>query len=75
VGEILNRGALKVDFWDANRMAEQIIDVLDNPSLAEQLRTSACNEIRNLTWDAAARKCLSIYNFVSNQTEHTGQNN
>jgi glycosyltransferase involved in cell wall biosynthesis len=75
VGEILNRGALKVDFWDANKMAQQIIDVLDNPMLAEQLRISAAGEIQHLTWDAAARKCLSIYNFVSNQTETIGQNN
>jgi glycosyltransferase involved in cell wall biosynthesis len=75
VGEILNRGALKVDFWDANKLAQQIIDILDNPSLAGQLRSDATNEIRDLTWDAAARKCLSIYNFVSNKNELVGQNN
>ncbi|MFH1370298.1 MAG: glycosyltransferase family 4 protein [Planctomycetota bacterium] len=66
VGEILRNGALKVDFWDANKMADQIVDVLNNPFLAEQLRTTASDEIRNLTWDAAAKKCLSVYNSVSN---------
>lgn len=66
VGEILRNGALKVDFWDADKMAEQILDILNNPSLAEQLRTNAMKEIRNLTWDAAAKKCLSVYNAVSN---------
>jgi glycosyltransferase involved in cell wall biosynthesis len=75
VGEVLCNGALKVDFWDVNKMAEQIIDVLSNPLLAQRLRTNATNEIRNLTWDAAAKKCLSVYNTVSRQTEQIAQNN
>jgi hypothetical protein len=53
-------------------MAEQIVDILHNPLLAEKLCTEASNEIRNLTWDAAARKCLSVYNAVGTQM---GQNN
>jgi glycosyltransferase involved in cell wall biosynthesis len=69
VGEVLRDGALKVDFWDVNKMAEQIVSVLKNPSLAEGLRTNALNEINNLTWDTAARKCLSVYNDVSRQLE------
>ncbi len=75
VGEILCDGALKVDFWDANKMAEQIVDVLNNPVLAENLRVRASDEIRNLTWDAAAKKCQSIYNMVGSQTERTGRYN
>jgi glycogen synthase len=75
VGEILRSGALKVDFWDVNKMAEQIVSVLKNPSLAEGLRTNALNEIRNLTWDTAAKKCLSVYNDVSKHLELVGQNN
>jgi glycosyltransferase involved in cell wall biosynthesis len=75
VGEILRNGALKVDFWDSNKMAEQIIDILSNPLLAERLRTEARNEILNLTWDSAARKCLSVYSAVSNcYIGKTGQN-
>jgi hypothetical protein len=75
VGEILNQGALKVDFWDVNKMAEQIVEVLRNPFLAQRLRNSATNEIRGLTWDTAAKKCLSVYNTVSRQVTLTGQNN
>jgi glycogen(starch) synthase len=75
VGEVLRDGALKIDFWDVNKMADQIVSVLKNPSLAEGLCTHALNEIRNLTWDAAARKCLSVYNEVSRQFELVGQNN
>ncbi|MGA2094503.1 MAG: glycosyltransferase family 1 protein, partial [Sedimentisphaerales bacterium] len=75
VGEVLRSGALKVDFWDVNKMAEQIVSVLKNPSLAEGLRTNALNEINNLTWDTAAKKCLSVYNDVGKHLELVGQNN
>ena len=75
VGEVLSRGALKVDFWDVDKMAEQIVEVLDNPRLGAQLRSTARDEIKPLTWDAAAKKCLSVYKAVAGQTEQTGWNN
>jgi len=75
VGEILCNGALKVDFWDVNKMAQHIVEVLSDPLLAGRLRTSATDEIRDLTWDAAAKKCLAVYEAVSRQTELVGQNN
>ncbi len=75
VGEILCQGALKVDFWDVNKMAQDIIDVLINPLLAERLRNNARDEIRNLTWDVAAKKCVSVYSAVSQKAELIGQNN
>ncbi len=31
VGEVLNRGAVKVDFWDSGKMAEAIVEILNNP--------------------------------------------
>jgi len=75
VGEVLCNGALKVDFWDVNKMAEHIVEVLSDPLLAGRLRSSATDEIRDLTWDAAARKCLAVYNAVSRQPELIGINN
>jgi glycosyltransferase involved in cell wall biosynthesis len=75
VGEVLCNGALKVDFWDVNKMAEHIVEILSDPLLAGRLRNSATDEIRELTWDAAARKCLAVYNAVSRQPELIGQNN
>jgi glycosyltransferase involved in cell wall biosynthesis len=75
VGEVLCDGALKVDFWDVNKMAEHIVEILSDPLLAGRLRSSAADEIRELTWDAAARKCLAVYNTVSRQPELIGQNN
>lgn len=61
VSEVLKRGALKVDFWDIELMARSIVHILKYPALREMLRNEAFNEIRSLTWDAAAHKCLRVY--------------
>jgi glycogen synthase len=61
VAEVLPRGALKVDFWDIEKMADRILAVLDRPALGEALRRAAGSEVRKLTWEAAARKCLEVY--------------
>jgi glycogen synthase len=75
VGEILQNGALKTDFWDTNRMSEQILEVLKNPPFAERLRCDALNEIQNLTWDTAARKCQLVYAGVCGREELIEQDN
>jgi len=61
VAEVLPHGALKVDFWDVDGMADRIIAILRHPQLAEALARSAAAEIRCLTWDKAARKCVGVY--------------
>ena len=53
VGEILNRGAVKVDFWDSGKIAECIIEILSNPKRAEELARNGREEVRYLTWEAA----------------------
>ena len=72
VGEVLRQGALKVDFWDVHKMADQILEVLSDPALAGRLRETARQEIKRLTWEIAARKCGSIYNAVGDRTEPVG---
>jgi len=61
VAEVLSNGALKCDFWDVDGMADQILALLNHPELAEALRRSGAEEIRALTWDAAAQKCVQVY--------------
>lgn len=60
VGEVLKH-ALKVDFWDVDEIANKIIAVLRHPSLGDTLRSNADLELRKLTWDGAAQKCMDIY--------------
>jgi glycosyltransferase involved in cell wall biosynthesis len=64
VAEVLRRGALKVDFWDVEMMAKMIVSILRYPALADMLRRESAAEIRGLTWDAAAQKCIRFYHDV-----------
>ncbi|MCC6290508.1 glycosyltransferase family 4 protein [Candidatus Nomurabacteria bacterium] len=60
VSEVL-RHALKVDFWDIDEMTNQILSVLEHGSLQQTLARSGQEEVRRVTWDAAAEKCIRIY--------------
>lgn len=60
VAEVI-RHALKVDFWDIDEMANKIIAVLKHPPLSQTLREHADFEVRQLTWEGAAGKCMEIY--------------
>ena len=59
--EVLSAGALKCDFWDVDEMANKIIAVLGHRELGETLCRCGAAEIRPLTWDLAARRCLRVY--------------
>jgi glycogen synthase len=61
VAEVLTHGVLKVDFWDTDRMADQILSVLARPRLGEIMKRMALAEIRGLTWDSAALQCMRLY--------------
>jgi glycosyltransferase involved in cell wall biosynthesis len=59
--EVLPRGALLVDFWDVDRMADLILSLLNHPELSAAVLRQGAAEIRRLTWDEAARKCVAVY--------------
>lgn len=60
VSEVLTH-ALKVDFWDIDEMANKILAVLRHPVLSQTLREQGTFELRQLTWDGAAVKCVEVY--------------
>ena len=60
VSEVLHH-ALKVDFWDVDAMANKIIAVLKHDALSHTLRVHADVELRRLTWDESAQKCMVVY--------------
>lgn len=60
VSEVIEH-ALKVDFWDTDEMANMIIAVLRHPPLGATMREHADLEVRKLTWEGAAAKCLEVY--------------
>jgi len=60
VSEVLTH-ALKVDFWDTDEMANQILSVLDHPGLQSELQKNGTREAFTVTWEKAAKKVKQIY--------------
>ncbi|MBN2368328.1 glycosyltransferase family 4 protein [Candidatus Woesearchaeota archaeon] len=60
VSEVLPN-ALRVDFWDIEEMTNKIIGVLNYSNLKDALVENGQMDIRRMSWDTAAEKCLNIY--------------
>jgi glycosyltransferase involved in cell wall biosynthesis len=58
--EILNN-VLKVDFWDTDQMANQIVSLLNHNELHNTMKKEGLSEVNKLTWDKPARRCVDIY--------------
>lgn len=63
VSEVLTH-ALKVDFWDTEKMANQIIGVLRYKQLHQCLQENGAKEITKFDWNIPARKCIDVYDKV-----------
>lgn len=60
VSEILH-SCLKVDYWDVDEMANQILAVLQHDDLRDELRNGAYREYQRLSWHDVSDKVLSLY--------------
>jgi glycosyltransferase involved in cell wall biosynthesis len=60
VGEILH-SCLRVDFWDVNEMANQMIAVVRSDALSQQLSEAAQQEVADMSWSKAADRIHEIY--------------
>ena len=54
--------ALKYDFWDQQKLADEIIAVAKSPALKNSLSENVKQEYHQISWDKVAKKCLKIYN-------------
>ena len=63
VSEIL-KGALKVDFWDVPKLASAIVDLLEDPKLAQQIVENCKNELRDIHWNNAGQKIKNLYHTL-----------
>ena len=55
---------LKYDFWDKNKLADEILAVANNKALKKTLVENVKNEYNQISWNQVAKKCLRIYNSV-----------
>jgi len=60
VSEILNN-CLKVDYWDIDEMANQIVGALNSPALRDELWRGSYEEYQHLSWSTAGQKINDIY--------------
>lgn len=66
VAEVLSH-ALKVDFWDVDRMSDLIINALVHEELRADMVSMAREEVKRVHWDAAAYKVSQVYRDLQKQ--------
>lgn len=60
VGEVLN-SIFRYDFWDVNRLADQIVGIATSPALKDALRVNVRREYTRISWQDVARQCVNSY--------------
>lgn len=68
VAEVFHN-CLKVDFWDVNEMANQILAVLNSEALHAELRDNAYTEYDRLSWQPAAERLIGWYDHHNTLAE------
>ncbi len=59
-GEVVTH-TLRSDFWDVDDMADKILGVLGSRSLKDTLSENGLRDVRRVTWDDTAGKCILVY--------------
>jgi glycosyltransferase involved in cell wall biosynthesis len=60
VGEVL-RNAVKVDFWDVHKLADQMIRLLTDERYARAVVEHCREELQSIEWDTAGSRVRDIY--------------
>ena len=60
VGEVLH-SIFRYDFWDTNRLADQLVGIATSPALKESLRVNISREYDRISWHDVARQCVNTY--------------
>jgi len=63
VGEVLN-SIFRYDFWDVDRLADQLVGIATSPSLKQSLRENVTREYARLSWHDIAAQCVALYQSV-----------
>ena len=60
VGEVLH-AIFRYDFWDTDRLADQMVALATSDSLMHELKQGVAQEYARLTWRDVAEKCQLLY--------------
>lgn len=62
-GEVLNN-IFRYDFWDEERLANQLVAIATSPALKKSLQDNVFKEYTRISWHDAARSCTKVYNLA-----------
>lgn len=65
VAEVI-RSSFRYDFWDEEKLANEILAIAKSSALKATLQSSVHNEYRKISWEDVAQKCLKVYNNIDN---------
>lgn len=68
VGEVLS-SIFRYDFWDTDRLADQLIAVATSLALKSELTNNVKREYARLSWDDVAAKCIHMYQMIARTKE------
>jgi glycosyltransferase involved in cell wall biosynthesis len=60
VGEVLN-SIFRYDFWDVDRLADQLVGIATSEALKESLRRNVTHEYARISWHDVAQQCVDLY--------------
>ncbi len=60
VGEVL-KSIFRYDFWDTDKLADQLVGIATSPALSRQMKQDIKNEYARLSWHDVARTCMRLY--------------
>lgn len=66
VGEVLDN-ILRYDFWDTDKLANQLVSIALSPALASSLKEGVGKEYARISWTDVADKCISLFNQTRNE--------
>lgn len=64
VGEVLN-SIFRFDFWDTDKLADQIVGVAASPALQQSLAQDVKQEYLKFSWQDVAIRCQELYSNTS----------
>jgi hypothetical protein len=63
VGEVLH-SIFRYDFWDVDRLADQLVGIATSPALKQSLTDNVKNEYSRISWRDVANDCFNTYSRV-----------
>ncbi len=71
VAEVL-KSIMSYDFWDENKLADEIIAIAESNALKKELQEGIKKEYNKISWEDIAKKCISVYNKINKHKRNIG---